>query len=102
MAGNRVVPAILNSPLALVTENVEVPARLAPANRLRLSGLRWAEARARWGESVYAARDGYGEGQAIVFAAIPNFRGYYHGAERMLLNALFLGPGFGTAARVNW
>jgi hypothetical protein len=35
-----------------------------------------------------------------VFAAIPNFRGYYHGAERMLLNALFLGPGFGTAARV--
>lgn len=99
---NPVVPAILNSPLALVTENVEVPARLAPANRLRLSGLMWEEARARWGETVYAARDGYGDGQAIVFTAIPNFRGYYHGAERMLLNALFLGPGFGTAARVNW
>ena len=99
---NRVVPAILNSPLALVTENVEVPARLAPANRLRLSGLMWEEARVRWGETVYAARDAYGDGQAIVFAAIPNFRGYYHGSERMLLNALFLGPGFGTAARVNW
>jgi hypothetical protein len=99
---NSVVPAILNSPLALVTENVEVPARLAPASRLRLSGLMWEEARARWGETVYAARDGYGSGQAIVFAAIPNFRGYYHGAERMLLNALFLGPGFGTAARVDW
>jgi len=99
---NRVVPAILNSPLALVTENVEVPARLAPANRLRLSGLMWEEARARWGDTVYAARDRYGDGQAIVFDAIPNFRGYYHGAERMLLNALFLGPGFGTAARVGW
>jgi hypothetical protein len=99
---NSVVPAILNSPLALVTENVEVPARLAPASRLRLSGLLWEEARARWAESVYVARDSYGEGQAIVFTAIPNFRGYYHGAERMLLNALFLGPGFGTAARVNW
>jgi len=99
---NSVVPAILNSSLALVTENVEVPARLAPAERLRLSGLMWEEARARWGQTVYAARDGYGNGQAIVFAAIPNFRGYYHGAERMLLNALFLGPGFGTAARVDW
>jgi hypothetical protein len=99
---NSVVPAILNSSLALVTESVEVPARLAPANRLRLSGLMWEEARARWGQTVYAARDGYGNGQAIVFAAIPNFRGYYHGAERMLLNALFLGPGFGTATRVDW
>lgn len=99
---NSVVPAILNSSLALVTESVEVPARLAPANRLRLSGLMWEEARARWGQTVYAARDGYGSGQAIVFAALPNFRGYYHGAERMLLNALFLGPGFGTAARVDW
>jgi hypothetical protein len=62
----------------------------------------WEEARARWGETVYAARDSYGDGQAIVFDAIPNFRGYYYGAERMLLNALFLGPGFGTAARANW
>jgi hypothetical protein len=62
----------------------------------------WEEARARWGETVYATRDGYGDGQAIVFAAIPNFRGYYYGAERMLLNALFLGPGFGTATRANW
>ena len=99
---NSVEPAILNSPLALVTEDVEVPARLAPANKLRLSGLMWEEARARWGDTVYAARNASGDGQAIVFAAIPNFRGYYHGAERMLLNALFLGPGFGTATRANW
>ena len=98
----KTVPALLNTPLALVTESVDVPARLAPANRLRLSGLMWEEARARWGETVYAVRDGVGEGQAILFAALPNYRGYYHGAERMLLNALFLGPGFGTEARVDW
>lgn len=98
----KVVPALLNTPLALVTENVDVPARLAPADRLRLSGLMWEEARARWGETVYASRDPVGDGQAIVFAGLPNFRGYYHGAERLLLNALFLGPGFGTAARVDW
>jgi hypothetical protein len=99
---SKVVPAILNTPLALVTENVEVPARLAPASRLRLSGLMWEEARARWGETVYATRDACGDGQAIVFTALPNFRGYYHGAERMLLNALLLGPGFGTSPRVAW
>ena len=96
------VPALHNTPLAHFTENVDVPARLAPADRLRLSGLMWEEARARWAETVYVARDGYGSGQTIVFAGPPNFRGYYHGSERLLLNALFLGPGFGTAARVGW
>ncbi|HEX6791478.1 MAG TPA: hypothetical protein VF247_09230, partial [Candidatus Krumholzibacteria bacterium] len=98
----KVVPALVNSPLALVTEEVDVPARFAPADRLRLSGLMWEEARTRWGETVYATRDSFGDGQSIVFAALPNFRGYYHGAERMLLNALFLGPGFGTSARASW
>ncbi|HET6347516.1 MAG TPA: M14 metallopeptidase family protein [Candidatus Krumholzibacteria bacterium] len=98
----KVVPALLNNPLALVTDNVDVPARLAPADHLRLSGLMWEEARARWGETVYAMRDACGDGQAIVFDALPDFRGYYHGAERLLLNALFLGPGFGTATRVSW
>jgi hypothetical protein len=98
----KVTPALLNSPLALVTENVDVPARLAGAERLRLSGLMWEEARARWAETVYAARDAVGDGQAIVFTGPPNYRGYYHASERMLLNALFLGPGFGTAARVDW
>ena len=97
-----VVPVLLNTRLALVSESVEVPGRFAPANRLRLSGLMWEEARARWSETVYSARDGVGDGQAILFASLPNFRGYYHGAERMLLNALLLGPGFGTAARVEW
>lgn len=95
-------PALLNTSRAFVTETTQVPARFAPAARLRLSGLMWEEARARWGETVYAARDGVGSGQVIVFASIPNFRGYYHGAERMLLNALFIGPGMGSATRVEW
>jgi hypothetical protein len=93
---------LLNTRLAFVTETVVVPARFASADHLRLSGLLWEEARARWAETVYAARDGVGSGQVILFASLPNFRGYYHGAERLLLNALFLGPGFGTATRVAW
>jgi hypothetical protein len=51
---------------------------------------------------VYASRDAYGSGQVIVFASTPNFRGYFLGGERLLLNALFLGPGLGTATRVDW
>jgi Zinc carboxypeptidase len=98
----RTIPALLNTNRAFVTKSVDVPARLAPADRLRLSGLLWEEARARWAESVYAARSPVGDGQAIVFVSTPNFRGYFHAAERLLLNALLLGPGCGTASRVAW
>jgi hypothetical protein len=98
----RTLPALLNTNRTLVTKSVQVPARLAPADRLRLSGLLWEEARARWAESVYATREAVGDGQVILFASTSNFRGYFHGAERLLLNALLLGPGCGTARRVEW
>jgi hypothetical protein len=96
------IPALLNTNRTFVTKSMQVPARLAPADRLRLSGLLWEEARARWAESVYASRNAVGSGQVIVFVSTPNFRGYFHGAERLLLNALLLGPGCGTATRVAW
>ncbi len=96
------IPALLNTNRTFVTKSVQVPARLAPADRLRLSGLFWEEARARWGESVYASRNALGSGQVVVFVSTPNFRGYFLGTERLLLNALLLGPGCGTAARVAW
>jgi hypothetical protein len=96
------VPALLNTNRTFVTKSVQVAARLAPADRIRLSGLFWEEARARWAESVYASRDAVGKGQVIVFVSTPNFRGYFYGAERLLLNALLLGPGCGTEPRVDW
>jgi len=96
------MPVLLNTSHAYVTESTVVPGRFAAADRMRLSGLMWEEARARWGETVYASRDGLGAGQVVLFASLPNFRGYYHGGERMLLNALLLGPGMGTAQRVEW
>ncbi|HEX5133475.1 MAG TPA: M14 family metallopeptidase [Candidatus Krumholzibacteria bacterium] len=96
------LPALLMGNRAFVTRSVQVPARFAPENRLRLSGLLWEEARARWAETAYATRDGVGSGQVILFTSIPNFRGYYHGAERLLLNALLLGPGMGTSRPVAW
>jgi hypothetical protein len=81
---------------------VEVAARLAPAERLRLAGLVWNEAKERWGETSYAACESVGKGQVILFATIPDFRGYFLGAERLMVNALLLGPGMGTAETLDW
>jgi hypothetical protein len=96
------IPVLLNTNRALVTKSVQVPARLAPAPRLRLSGLLWEEARDRWAETVFAAHNSVGSGQVVVFVSTPNFRGYFHAGERLLLNALLLGPGCGTSPRVDW
>ena len=38
----------------------------------------------------------------ILFAGTPNTRGHWYGAERLLLNALLLGPGLGTATTAPW
>lgn len=96
------VPVLLDTDRAYLTQATLVAGRFAPADRLRLSGLMWEDARARWGESVYAERDARDSGQVIIFATLPDFRGYYYAAERMLLNALILGPGLGTRAHVAW
>ena len=79
-----------------------VPARLAPAGSLRIGGLLWPEARERWAYTAYATREGKGRGQIILFADIPNKRAYWHGSERLLINALLLAPGFGASAPVPW
>jgi len=81
---------------------VQVPGRLAPSGQLRLSGLLWSEARARWAETGYVTRESAGRGQVILFASLPNFRGYFHGAERLLINAMILGPGFGAQQSIEW
>lgn len=97
------VPVLFDTGYAyLAGGGVEVAGRLARAENLRLSGLLWPEARERWAETVYLSREAKGKGQVILFAATANFRGYFYGAERLLLNALFLGPGFGTTRSIEW
>ncbi|MCB0292278.1 MAG: hypothetical protein KDH97_18625, partial [Calditrichaeota bacterium] len=75
---------------------VETPGRFAKAVDLRLSGLLWPEARERWEDSAYLTREALGKGQIILFAGEPNFRAYFHGTARLLINALLLGPGLGA------
>ena len=100
--GEYLIPMV-NTSVALVSdEHVSTVARFAKKDKLRVSGLLWPEARERWAETVFATREGYGNGQVILFATDPNFRGYFHNTERMFLNAIFLGPGFGTHKAIKW
>jgi hypothetical protein len=97
------VPVLVYSSYAYLAKGgVQVAARFDSPQQLRLSGLLWPEARKRLSETPYATREAKGKGQIILFATRPNFRGYFHGGERMLLNALLLGPGFGTRHDIEW
>jgi hypothetical protein len=97
------VPAHVFTPHAFLAKSpVQVPARFAGAGALRVGGLLWPEARARWAETAYATREGRGGGQVILLADDPVFRGMYAGTTRLLMNALFLGPGWGTARKAEW
>ncbi len=100
--GSR-VPAILYSSYAFLSKPpVQTAGRFSDANHLRLSGLLWKEAKLRWERTAYATRESHGRGQIILFAGEPNFRSYFYGTGRMLFNAIFLGPGFGTRPVVEW
>ncbi|WP_100657893.1 M14 family zinc carboxypeptidase [Alteromonas flava] len=67
---------------------------------VRMSGLLWPEAAQRIAHSAYVTREKAGKGQVILFSGQPNFRGATRGVNRILLNAIVFGPGFGTSPYV--
>jgi len=97
------VAAMVNSTSAFLSRDpVRTPGRFSDAEHIRLSGLLWPEARERVAKTAYVTREGRGKGQVLLFAGEPNFRGSFEGTARLLLNAVFLGPGFGTRTMVEW
>ena len=64
--------------------------------KLRMSGLLWPEASQRIANSAYLTRETKGNGQIILFASQPSFRGSTLATNRLLLNALVYGAGLGT------
>ncbi|MCC6396159.1 MAG: hypothetical protein IT282_04010 [Bacteroidetes bacterium] len=100
-AGKSVPALTFTSSAFLSRDPVRTPARYSPPSGLRLSGLLWPEARDRWAGTAYATRESKGRGQLILFAGDPTFRGFFHGTERLLLNAILLGPGWGTSGTDN-
>lgn len=92
------VPAMMYTSYAfLASPPVKTVARFESANDLRIAGLLWPEARARWAETAYATRESSGKGQIILFAHEPNMRAYFYGTRAMFMNAVLYGPGFGTS-----
>jgi hypothetical protein len=92
----------VSTPVRLSADEVTSQSGTAEHRRLRLSGLMWPEARERWARTAYATVERAGNGQVILFAWEPFFRGLFEGTGRLFLNAVIIGPGAGTAPEVPW
>ncbi len=97
------IPALFTGSYAYLSKKpVQTAARFSEKENLRLSGLLWPEAKERVEKTAYLTREASGNGQIILFAFEPNFRTLFKGTQRLLLNSIFLGPGFGTRQPVEW
>jgi hypothetical protein len=97
------LPILLDNSRALIARApVRVPARFAEKDSLHLSGLLWPEAADRIGRTACVTRERVGKGQVILFAGDPTYRRATLGSERLVLNALLLGPGLGTQRPAPW
>ena len=81
---------------------VQTPVRFSDAQNLRVSGLLWPEAKSRIADSAYATVESAGRGQIILFATDPTYRMWVPEQERLLKNAILLGPGLGTSQPNPW
>jgi hypothetical protein len=97
------VPVLVDGDLALVARSpVRIAGRYARADSLHLGGLLWPEAADRLARTAFLTQERRGRGQVILFAADPSFRRSLRGLERLLLNAVLLGPGLGTERTAPW
>ncbi len=97
------LPVFFEGGQALLSElPVHTPVRLAAAERLRLSGLLWPEARERIADSAYCTVERKGAGQVILFACPPDFRNWFRGTMRLFGNAVVYGPGVGANQPTKW
>ena len=94
--------AFSGSSVYLSKAPAQTPVRFAPALDLRLAGLVWPEARERIADSAYLTRERRGNGQIILFAGPPVYRGYHLATARLLSNAVIYGPGLGASQPVGW
>lgn len=93
---------IANSNALLAASPVQVSVRLAPSDTLRLGGLMWPEYRERVADSAWLVRESRGNGQVILFAGMPAFRGHSLATGRLFGNAVIFGPGLGADQPIGW
>jgi hypothetical protein len=101
-AGDKVPAIVYTSNAFLSKDPVRTPGRFSSGDQLRLSGLLWPEARDRWAKTAFLTREQRGNGQIILFVNEPVFRGFFRSTERLFLNSVLLGPGFGTTPKAEW
>ena len=64
----------------------------------QLAGYTAAEYIPRISQSAVMLAHNIGKGRVIAMSDNPVFRGYFYGSSRLLVNALYLGTAFSTAA----
>ena len=97
------LPVLVDHARAYVAHaSVRVAARFAASESLHVSGLLWPEAANRLARTAYLTREAKGKGQIILFAGDPTYRRATRGTERLILNAVLLGPGLGTSRTAPW
>ena len=97
------LPVYFEGGQVLLSERpVHTAVRLAAAERLRLGGLLWPEARERIADSAYCTVERKGAGQVILFASPPDFRNWFRATMRLFGNAVVYGPGAGASQPTKW
>ncbi|MEO0813045.1 MAG: hypothetical protein AAFY60_09300 [Myxococcota bacterium] len=97
------LPVYFRANDALIAEApAQTAVRLSDAEDIHVSGLLWPEAAGRIAKTAYLVRESSGRGQVILFNSEPAFRGNAFATQRLLLNAVVLGPGLGTAWPSPW
>jgi hypothetical protein len=95
-AGKSVAASMFTPFAYLARDPVETAGRFAGPAELRVAGLLWPEARDRWARTSFLTRERKGRGQIVLMAGEGSFRAAFPATERLLINAILLGPGFGT------
>jgi hypothetical protein len=101
-AGPELPVLVSGSTVLLSRDPVSTPVRLAEQERLRLSGLLWPEAAERLANSAWATVERRGNGQVVLLADVPGFRGQFLSGARLFANAVIYGPGLGARQPVGW
>jgi hypothetical protein len=82
------------SEVLMAPADAQLVGRFGAPQELALSGLVWPEAVGYIAGAAYLALESLGEGQVILFGNDPVFRGYSLGTQRLLMNAIIVGPAF--------
>ncbi len=101
-AGEELPVFFQGAQVLLSRSPVHTAIRFATADKLRIEGLLWPEARERLEGSAYLTVEHIGHGQLILFAAEPGFRGFHKATGRLLENAVVYGPGVGADQPIGW